>query len=130
MPEEKIPPNQIVSEEGAHELATSEKMKPYLTYHMAEIQGHDTDPAREAVAALPLEDRYTWRVLSALKWAFADFEDENVKIDMDTLNVDDLAKVSELLRHRPLQFCMFLSALIGPDEMKRVMLKAISEAKQ
>ena len=28
----------------------------------------------EALAALPLEERYVWRVASALKWAFADLE--------------------------------------------------------
>jgi hypothetical protein len=36
------------------------------------------EAALEVVRDLPLEKRYTWRVFSALKWAFADFEDEYV----------------------------------------------------
>ena len=129
MPEENIPLNQILSEDGAHELATSEKMKPYLAYMLAEIQGNDTTPARDAIAAMPLEDRYIWRIASALKWAFADFEDEYVPLDAETLSTDHLAKLSALLEKRPLQFCIFMRALVGPEEMERIMSRAIQEAK-
>lgn len=40
------------------------------------------ESALEIVRELPLEKRYTWRVFSALKWAFADFEDEYVALDL------------------------------------------------
>ena len=36
----------------------------------------------EAALQGPLEKRYTWGVFSALKWAFADFEDEYVALDL------------------------------------------------
>jgi hypothetical protein len=128
MSEERIPVNRLLSEDGAHELATSEDMKPYLDYLTTELQGKDTTAARDAIAALPLEERYTWRVLSALKWAFADLEAEYMKLDCETLPMSDLGRVSELIRLRPIQFCIFIRALVGSDEMKRIMLKAINAA--
>ncbi len=36
----------------------------------------------------------------------------------------------ELLKHRPIQFCMFLKALLGEQEMQRMMVQAIKVAKQ
>jgi hypothetical protein len=36
----------------------------------------------EVIRDLPLEKRYVWRVFSALKWAFADFEDEYVMLNL------------------------------------------------
>jgi hypothetical protein len=40
------------------------------------------DTALQVVRVLPLERRYTWRVFSALKWAYAGFEDEYVALDL------------------------------------------------
>ena len=75
----------------------------------------DVDPARqlEEVAALPLEKRYIWRVVSALKWGLADFDDLNVETDRATLDKKDLEKVWDLLKLRPIQFCLLLKALVG-----------------
>ena len=125
----KIDLNKIVMEDGAHELASSPDMRPYVEYTIAELQGKDTMHAFDAIISMPLEKRYIWRVASALKWAFADFDDENVALDIRTVVFDDLARVSELIEKRPLQFCMFMRALIGPDEMERIMSKAISQAR-
>jgi hypothetical protein len=75
-----------------------------------------------------LEKRYVWRVASALKWAFADFDNFNVTADKETLSPEDRAKVLDLLKVRPIQFYLFLKALVGPEEMKRVMIQAISTA--
>jgi hypothetical protein len=36
----------------------------------------------------------------------------------------------ELLRYRPLQFCLFLKALVGTEEMQRIMANAIRTAQQ
>jgi hypothetical protein len=69
-------------------------------------------------------------VASALKWGLADFEDWNVLVDRKTLKPEDAAKVTQLLRFRPIQFCMFLKALVGVAEMERVMNHAIAVAKQ
>ena len=59
-------------EEGAHELASSPGMKPYL----------------------------------------------------------DFAKVMELLKFRPMQLAIVLKALVGVEEMQRMMIEAIGVAKQ
>ena len=69
----------------------------------------------KALADLPLEKRYVWRIASSLKWGFADFEDMNVVADKKTLTEEDFARVRELLKLRPIQFCMFLEALFGTD---------------
>ena len=112
----RIPIKDLISEEGAHELATSPDMQPYLEVLIAEMQGLDTAPALRAIAELPLEKRYVWRVASALKWGFADFDDETASIDKRTLTPEDFAKVRDLLKLRPVQFCMFLKALFGAEE--------------
>jgi len=127
---EKIPMKNLISEDAAHELATSPDMQPYLKMAMAVVRDSDATPALEGIARLPLEKRYVWRVASALKWGFADFDDLSVDADRQTLSSDDLAKVMELLRLRPLQFCMFLKALVGVQEMQRMMAQAVSLAEQ
>jgi hypothetical protein len=126
----EMPIKDLRQEEGAHELATSPDMEPYLEYITASMQGANVQPQLDALSKLPLEKRYVWRVASALKWGFADFDDVSVTADRDTLNPDDFAKVVDLLKYRPIQFCMFLTALVGAEEMKRMMLRAILSAQQ
>jgi hypothetical protein len=121
----EIPIKDLRQEEGAHELATSPDMEPYLDYIIAQMQGTDVQPHLDALSALPLEKRYIWRVASALKWGFADFDDVTVAADRDTINPEDLAKVVDLLKFRPIQFCIFLKELLGAEEMKKMMVKAI-----
>jgi hypothetical protein len=127
---QRVPIKNIVSEDGAHELASSEAMQPYLELLKAEMQGHDITPQVEEIAALPLEKRYIWRIASALKWGFADFDSVYVPVDRETLSPEDLGKVVELLRFRPMQLCMFLKALLGTEVMERIMNEAIAGAKQ
>jgi hypothetical protein len=126
----QVPIKDIVSEDGAHELATSEVMQPYLELLKAGLQDKDTTKQLEEIAALPLEKRYIWRIASALKWGFADFDSVYVPVDRETLSADDLGKVVELLRFRPMQLCMFLKALLGTEVMERIMNEAIAGAKQ
>lgn len=78
----------------------------------------------------PLDRRYVWRVASALKWAFADLETVSVNVDGQTLSQEDLGKVVELLRLRPMQLCLFLKALLGEEAMERLMDEAIEVAKR
>jgi hypothetical protein len=117
-------------EDGASELASSPDMEPYVSLAAALLQGADAAAELSALRQLPLEQRYVWRVASALKWAFADFDDLGVKADRATLVPQDLGRVVELLKVRPVQFCMFLKALLGADEMQRVMIDAIRVAKR
>jgi hypothetical protein len=70
----RVPISEIHSEEGAQDLVRSEKMKPYLAFLKAQMSGQDTEPYLAALAALPLEERYVWRVISAMKWAFCDLD--------------------------------------------------------
>lgn len=79
---------------------------------------------------MPLAKRYIWRVASALKWAFADLETVNVNVDRQTLSSEDLRKVAELLRFRPLQLCIFLKTLLGQEAMERMMAEAVALADQ
>jgi hypothetical protein len=133
MSEEKpksIPIKDLVSEDGAHELATSPDMQPYLRLIKAGMQDRDTTPHMEEIAAIPLERRYVWRVASALKWAFADLETVSVNVDRETLSKEDLKKLIELLRLRPMQLCIFMRALVGQEAMERIMSDAIAVAKR
>ena len=117
-------------EDGAKELMSAPEMQPYLRYIEAAMLGGDVAPALKEIAEMPLNQRYVWRVASALKWGFADFEDWNVVADRKTLKPEDAAKVMHLLRFRPIQFCMFLKALVGTEEMERLMNHGIAVAKQ
>jgi hypothetical protein len=84
----------------------------------------------EEIASLPLERRYVWRVASALKWGFADFDSVNAIVDRETLSSEEMEQVMDLLRLRPAQFCMFLQALFGTEAMERLMTSAVNAAKQ
>src|SRR5260370_916064 len=99
-------------------------MEPYLNFAMALMQGNDPTPELEAIRQLPVEKRYVLRVASALKWGFADFDDLGVDADRQTLGPEDFAKVMDLLKFRPMQFCIFLKALVGVEEMQRMMIEA------
>src|SRR5580698_91058 len=70
-----------------------------------------------------------WRVASALKWAFADFENLNIVADRRTLCQEDLDKLVDLLRIRPLQFCMFLAALFGEKNMETLITSSVQQVK-
>lgn len=127
---ERIPIADLHQEESAHELATSPDMQPYLKLARAVMSGVDPAAELETISQLPLERRYVWRIASALKWGFADFDDLSVNADRQTLTPEEFAKVTQLLRFRPIQFCMFLKALVGSEAMERLMGEAIAVAKQ
>ncbi|MHB1954887.1 MAG: hypothetical protein ACYCOU_14200 [Sulfobacillus sp.] len=122
--------NELNIEEGAQELVRSEKMKPYLALLKAQMGGQDIEPHLDALAALPLEERYVWRVISALKWAFCDLETESVTADLHTLGGQDLKKVVEPLTLRATQFCLFVNVLLGEDATERIMQQAVRCAKE
>ena len=84
----------------------------------------------DEIAALPLEKRYVWRVVSALKWAFTDYDSLGIAADRETLSPEDRIKVTGFLEFRPVQFCLFLKSLLGDGEMERMMTSAIAHAKQ
>ena len=128
-PIKQVPIRDLSVEPGAEELMDSPAMEPYVKLAHALIGHEDMGPAVKEIAALPLEKRYTWRVVSALKWAFADFENLNVVADRRTLSQEDLDKLVDLLRVRPLQFCLFLSALFGEEGMEKLISSSIQQVK-
>ena len=104
-------------------------MQPYLRYIEAAVLEKDLASPLKEIADLPLEKRYVWRIASALKWGFADFDDWSVVADRKTLNQEDGAILMQLLRSRPIQFCLFLKALVGEEEMEALMKQGIAVAK-
>ncbi|MGA2150511.1 MAG: hypothetical protein ABSH49_36795 [Bryobacteraceae bacterium] len=124
----RIPIKDLISEDGVDELLESPEMEPYVKLAVVAMQGSDVTAELESLRQLPLQERYVWRVASALKWAFADCETANVKADKETLSAQDLAKVLAMLRVRPMQFCLFLKTLVGAEEMQRMMVEAIKVA--
>jgi hypothetical protein len=94
----------------AHELATSEGTRPYLDCLIEAYRNNAAglEAALQVVRDLPLEKRYTWRVFSALKRAFADFEDEYVALDLPHIPEPTRSEMTEELERRFQQFLMLL----------------------
>jgi hypothetical protein len=106
----KVPLKDIKTDSLAHELATSEGTQPYLDYLVKAYRNNAAglDVALQVVRDLPLEKRYTWRVFSALKWAFADFEDEYVKLDLPHIPEPTRSEMTKELELRFQQLQMLL----------------------
>jgi hypothetical protein len=125
-PPKMIPISELLTEEGSEELVQSESMKPYMDVLLAEMKGEDTSKVLAALSALPLEQRYVWRVISALKWGLCDLETENVAADIATLSAEDLKMVAEPLELRAMQLSLFVKALVGEKAAKEIMLRALA----
>ena len=127
-----MPPKKVKNlkfEPLAEDLLDSPAMQPYMNLALAMMQQQDMGPATAEIAALPLENRYVWRVASALQWAFADMDTLTVEVDRQTLSLKDRRRLLELVKHRPLQFCLFLSTLFGQKQMELLMISAIRNAR-
>jgi hypothetical protein len=125
----QIPISELKFDPAAEDLLDSAAMEPYVNLAVAMMRGKDTGPAIEELSALPLEKRYVWRVASALKWAFVDFDSLTVEADRQTISAEDRHQLVEMVRHRPLQFCLFLSTLFGQKQMEMMMLSAIKNTR-
>jgi hypothetical protein len=125
-----IPIASLKTEDGMNELLKSENMQPYLRFYTAQLQGRDVQRHLDEIARLPLQDRYLWRICSALKWGFGDFDRSTVTLDANALNKADAQAIVHMLELRPIQFCMLMRTLFGPDEMENLMLGAIKKAKE
>lgn len=118
----------LKTEDGANELAASPDLKPYHDFSVALMKGSNGEEQLDALRKIPLEKRYIWRVVSALQWAFADYDSEWVRADMRTVSQEDFTKVLELIIMRPTQFCLLLKALVGEHQMRNLMGDAIKMA--
>lgn len=128
-PARYVPIGDLKVDPEADDLLDSAAMEPYTNLATAMMAGKDTSSAVEKLAALPLEKRYVWRVASALKWAFADFDTLTVEADRQTISPEDQMQLVDLLKHRPLQFCLFLSALFGQKQMEILMVSALKNSR-
>lgn len=127
---EQVPINQIRIDEIARDLISSRP--EYAQYLAALARGQNGENELEKIRALPLENRYTWRVASALRWAFADFESMNIDVDLNTLSKEDLNRLQEVVHMpvRAMQFCIYLKSLTGYEATERVMTEAVKAAKE
>jgi hypothetical protein len=110
METQKVSLKDIRADPLAHELATSEGARPYLNCVIKAYRDNAVglDAALQVIRDLPLGKRYTWRVFSALKWAFADFEDEYAALDLPHIpepTRSDMTKELEL-RFQQLQILL------------------------
>ena len=102
----------------AHELATSEGTQPYLDCLIKAYSNNAGLESALEVVHLPLERRYTWRVFYALKWAFADFEDEYVALDLPHIPEPTRSEMTKELELRFQQLQILLQTFHtekGPD---------------
>ena len=129
LPTKWMPISDLKVEPLADDLLDSPAMQPYMNLALAMMQQKDIGPAMAEIAALPLEKRYVWRVASALQWAFADMDTLTVEADRQTLSLEDRRRLLEMVRNRPLQFCLFLSTLFGQKAMEVLMLSAIKTSR-
>jgi hypothetical protein len=97
----RMPIGDLQTESGSEDLLDSPAMEPYINLAIAMVKGENVDASVKELAALPLEKRYVWRMASALKWAFADFDSINVEADRQTLSREDRTRLLDLLKHRP-----------------------------
>lgn len=125
-----IPVRDLKMDPGAEDLLESPTMQPYLRLALAVTRKEKLRPALEEISALPLENRYVWRVASALKWAFTDFDAGSVAADRETLRPEDGQALAELLKMRPVQFCLFLEVLYGNEQMESIMSSAVAQVKK
>ena len=122
----KVRVKDVRTEEGSEELLGTRNMQPYRKLAEAVVANRDFHPSLSEIAKLPLEQRYVWRIASALKWAFADLDSLNAAADRVTLCPEDLKRLTELLELRPAQFCIFMKVLFGQEAFERMMLPAIA----
>ncbi len=110
MEPEMILLKEIAIDPLAQELARSEQSRPYIDYFMKDCSndGAGIKNALRVLRDLPLEKRYTWRVLSALKWAFADFDDECVRLDLPHIPEAKRTEMVKELEIRLQQMAMLL----------------------
>ena len=125
----RIAARDLMVEPEAKDMLDSPAMKPYMNLAAAIVGGKDTGEAIEEITALPLEKRYVWRIASALKWAFADYDSLGVAADRESLSSEDKRRLLELVEYRPHQFCLFLSKLFGEQQMAVMIASAFRFAK-
>ena len=120
-----VPADKIQLEDGVMELVNSEKMKPYMAIIQALDNGEDAATQLVELANVPFEDRYSWRIMSALRLAFYDFDSSSIRADLQTLSEERKKKLFEPIELRAMQFCKFIVTLYGKENGKQFILWAL-----
>ncbi len=109
---QSLPEQELQLAKAQMKHATSEGTRPYLDCLIKAYRNNAAglEAALQVVRDLPLEKRYTWRVFSALKWAFADFEDEYVALDLPHIPESTRLEMTKELERRLQQLRMLLQA--------------------
>ena len=102
----------IKMEGGAQKMLKSPSVEPYLTNAEAAMTGKGWNKAAKAIAELPLERRYIYRIASSLQNAFCDFDRSSLRIDLSSMSAEDFDMVVGLIDRRPVQFAMLLRTCI------------------
>lgn len=92
--------------------------------------GRGDEKAANALADLPLERRYLYRIASSLRQAFIVFDTSSVRADLSTMNAADFDYVVGLIERRPVQFAMLLRTIFGAEQMEKMLSEAIDIAKR
>jgi hypothetical protein len=99
----------------ADELCKSENMCPYIDHYCALYDGNaeKIEATLKVLRALPANQRYTTRVISALKWAFADFDSETIRLDLPYIPDSERKEIQKELGMRLLQVNWLIGTFAG-----------------
>ena len=97
----------------AEDLARSAAMRPYMNYYEAVVKNdhQGAEDAAQQIKHLPLEQRYIWRIMSALKWGLSDFDFKTVKLDLPHLSDEERHEMVQDLEVNLIQLRTMLDAL-------------------
>jgi len=109
-------------------MLDASEMQIYDEIIMAAMQGRDSSEAIRRLAAVPVEERYTSRVIAALGFAFGDFDSVCIRLDLDTLPDAEIDRMAALLETTSAQFCILMREFFGPTQMRRIMSENIERA--
>lgn len=115
--------------EGAS-LPDTPQMEIYDRIIKAAMQGYSPEfsAALRSLDALPFEQRYVWRVISALGVAFGDFDSACIRLDLDSLPGAQVDRMTEEMETRAVQFCILMREFFGEQWMRNIMAAAIDRA--
>jgi hypothetical protein len=124
-----LPVSSIKPDPEGSGLLDAHQMAIYDRIIMAAMQNRpDLSAAIRELAAVPVEERYSSRLVSALGFAFGDFDSACVRFDVDTLPSAEIDRLEEQLEMRASQFCILMREVFGSTYMKILMSAAVERA--
>jgi len=102
--------------------------RAYLNYYQAQTEYGDLDSAKQAIADLPMHERYLWNTLQHLKSALAEVDRFKVEIDVATFSEEDLDKAKAVLQTQAGRICELFCAVLGHDLAQQLITAAMRDA--